>query len=115
MYVPNGKEGSFIKKIVSYQTKNNTTITFPKQLHHVEVTQTVAQLGNNISVKRIKDVVVNGEILTKALINLPVEQEDYFVAEIQRMFPEAEFQITPSNADLVNSIEDVSIALLEGL
>src|SRR5690606_26195447 len=45
----------------------------------------------------------------------PVEQEDYFIAEIQRIFPETEIQITPSNADLVNSIEDVSIALLEGL
>lgn len=115
VYVPNGKEGSFINKITSYHTKNNTTITLPNQLDHDVVTQTVNQLGNNISLKKIKDVAVNGEIRTKASIFLPVEQEDYFIAEIQRIFPETEIQITPSNADLVNSIEDVSIALLEGL
>lgn len=115
VYVPNGKEGSFINKITSYHTKNNTTITLPNQLDHDVVTQTVNQLGNNISLKKIKDVAVNGEIRTKASIFLPVEQEDYFIAEIQRIFPETEIQITPSNADLVNSIEEVSIALLEGL
>lgn len=115
VYVPNGKEGAFINKITSYHTKNNTTITLPNQLDHDVVTQTVNQLGNNISLKKIKDVAVNGEIRTKASIFLPVEQEDYFIAEIQRIFPETEIQITPSNADLVNSIEDVSIALLEGL
>src|SRR5690606_5201853 len=41
VYVPNGKEGSFINKITSYQTKNNTTITLPTQLDHDVVTQTV--------------------------------------------------------------------------
>lgn len=115
VYVPNGKEGSFINKIASYRTKNNTTITFQNQLDHDVVTEAVNQLGNNIRIKKTKDVVVNGVIRTKASIFLPVGQEGYFIAEIQKIFPETEIQITPSNADLVNSIEDVSIALLEGL
>src|SRR5690606_25107758 len=32
VYIPNGKEGSFIDKITSYSSKNNTTITLPGQL-----------------------------------------------------------------------------------
>lgn len=115
VYVPKGKEGLFISKINSYHTKNNTTIIFPNQLDHNMVTETVNQLGNNIRLKSIKDVVVNDITKTKANIHLPVEQEDYFITEFSKPFPNAEIKITPSNSDLVNSIEDVSVALLESL
>jgi hypothetical protein len=116
VYVPNGQEGSFINKINSYQSKNNnTTITFRGQINHDEVADTINQLGNNIRLKRIKDVVVDNIIKTKVNIDLPVEQEDFFTTEISKLFPDTEIKITPLNSDLVNSIEDVSIALLEGL
>lgn len=115
VYVPNGKEGLFIGKVNSYRTKNNTTITFLNELDHDAVSIVINQLGNNIRLKKIKDVVIDDVNRTKASINLPVEQEDFFKSEIQRLFPNTEIKITPSNADLVNSIEDVSIALLEGL
>lgn len=115
VYVPNGKEGLFIGKVNSYRTKNNTTITFLNEVDHDAVSRVINQLGNNIRLKKIKDVVVDDVNRTKASINLPVEQEDFFKSEIQRLFPNTEVKITPSNADLVNSIEDVSIALLEGL
>jgi hypothetical protein len=115
VYVPNGKEGLFISKINSYRTKNNTKVTFLNQVDHDAVSKAIKQLGNNIRLKKIKDVVIDGVDKTKASISLPVEQEGFFKIEIQRLYPEAEIKITPSNADLVNSIEDVSIALLEGL
>lgn len=116
VYVPNGKEGSFINKINSYQSKNNnTTITFLGQIDHDEVADTINQLGNNIRLKTIKDVVVDNIAKTKANIDLPVEQEYFFTTEISKLFPDTEIKITPLNSDLVNSIEDVSIALLEGL
>lgn len=115
VYVPNGQEGLFINKIKSYCTKNNTTITFPNQLNHDIVTEVINTLGNNIRVKKLTDIAVDGVMQTKATIFLPVGQEDYFTAEIRRLFPETDITITPSNANLVNSIEDVSFALLEGL
>lgn len=111
IYVPNGKEGHFLNKIYSYQTKNNTTVIFSNDIDHETVTTAFNSLGNNISLTRVKNI----SNRTRAYVNLPVEQEDYFRSEIERLFPEAEIRITPSNADLVNSIEDVSIALLEGL
>ncbi|MCW4001537.1 MAG: S8 family peptidase [Candidatus Bathyarchaeota archaeon] len=115
VYVPIGKEGLFISKINSYRTKNITTITFLNEVDHDAVAGVINQLGNNIRLKKIKDVIINNVNRTKASINLPVEQEDFFRSEIQRLFPNTEIKITPSNADLVNSIEDVSVALLEGL
>lgn len=115
VYVPNGKEGLFISKINSYQTKNNTVITFSNQVDHESVTNAINLIENSISLKSIKDFTTDGLDRTKASINLPVELEDFFIREIQRLFPNTEVKITPSNADLVNSIEDVSIALLEGL
>ena len=115
LYVPNGKEGLFISKINSYRTKNNTVIIFPNQVDHESVISAINQPENNISLKSIKDTSIDGLHRTKASINLPVEQEEFFKNEILRLFPNTEIKITPSNADLVNSIEDVSIALLEGL
>lgn len=115
VYVPNGKEGLFISKINSYCTKNNTAIIFKNQLDHNLVNETINQLGNSISVKSVKDVVVDGVTKTKANIQLPVEQEDYFISEISKLYPNTEIKITPANSDLVNSIEDVSLAFLEGL
>lgn len=115
VYVPSGKEGLFIRKINSYSTKNNTAITFSNSVDHEAATTAINQIGNNISLKSIKDNVVGGVTKTKSLINLPVGQEEFFISEITRLFPNATIKITPSNADLVNSIEDVSIALLEGL
>jgi hypothetical protein len=115
VYVPNGKEGLFISKINSYSTKNNTAIIFPNQLEHESVAEAINHLENNISLKSIKDIFIDGLYRTKAFINLPVNHEDFFLNEIRTLFPNSEITITPSNADLVNSIEDVSLALLEGL
>lgn len=115
VYVPNGKERLFIGKINSYRTKNSTTIKFQNQLNHSIVAETINQLGNNILLKSVKDVEIDNVTQTKASIHLPVEQESFFIDEISRLFPDAEIKITPSNSDLVSSIEDVTIALLEGL
>jgi len=115
VYVPNGKEGLFISKINSYQTKNNTTITFQNQLDHNTISETINQLGNSILLKSIKDVATDNAIRTRASVYLPVDQEHYFVSEILRLFPNTKIKIIPSNSDLVNSIEDVSLAFLEGL
>lgn len=115
VYIPKGKEGILIKKLNEYETKNNTTIKFQNQQDHNTVEDIINNLGNNIILKKSKDKVYNGTIKTEASISLPVGMESYFITEIQRVFPAIEISISPKNSDLVNSIEDVSIALLEGL
>lgn len=115
VYVPKGKEGLFVSKINSYRIKNKTTIALQNQLDHGMVTETINLLGNNIRLKSIKDVERGDVTRTQATIHLPVGQEEYFVNEILKTFPNTEIKITPVNSDLVNSIEDVSVALLEGM
>lgn len=116
VYVPKGKEGSFIGKINSYRTTNhNTSILFQTQIEYNIVNEIISQLGNGIRLKSVKNIEIDDVTLTKANIHLPVEQESFFIDEISRIFPDAEIKITPSNSDLVSSIEDISIALLEGL
>ncbi len=115
VYVPKGREGLFINKINSYRTKNNTVVVFQNQIDHNTLTETINQFGGNIRLKKAKDFAVDNITKTKATIDLPVGQEDYFNSEISRLFTNAEIKISPYNSDLVNSIEDVSIALLEGL
>ncbi len=115
VYVPNGKEAFFINKIKYYQSKNNTNILFPGLEDHNNIEESIGALGNNIRLLTIKDTAKNGEERTKASVFVPVGQEEYFRAQILALKPEANVKISPANADLVNSIEDVSIALLEGL
>lgn len=115
VYVPNGKEGLFISKINSYGSKNITNISFPKKEEHNIISERIEQLGNSIRLIKAKDTSKNGEEQTMASVFVPIGQEEHFTAEIKRLFPDTKVKITYPNADLVNSIEDVSIALLEGL
>lgn len=115
VYVPKGKEGFFVNKVKGYQTKNNTNITLPRSVEHDILAERIEQLGNGIRPLKIKDVIKNGNELTKVSVLVPVGQEEYFTAEILNLGLEAKVKITPANADLVNSIEDVSIVFLESL
>lgn len=115
VYVPNGREGLFIRKINSYQTKNNSTVTFSEKKNHNLVSERIEQLGNGIRLIKIKDQTKRGEEHTKATVFIPVGLEEYFAIEIRNLDPNVKVKITPPNADLINSINDVSIALFESL
>lgn len=115
VYIPNGKEGLFIRKIESYQSKNNTSIAFSDKMDHYSISNKIGQFGNDIRLLKLKDYNKNGEELTKATVFVPVGQEGFFTKGVLEIDKEAIIKITPANSDLVSSIEDVSIALLEGL
>jgi hypothetical protein len=115
VYVPKGKEGLFVKKISSYKSKNNSSITFSEKKDHEIVNQQIAGFGKDIQVKNIKDTIKKGEAFTKVIVSVPVGQEEYFTSEVNKIDPEAKVKVTPVNADLVNSIEDIREALLESL
>lgn len=113
VYVPKGKEAHFVKKIATYQSKNITNVKFPNSQDHDYIRDIVDQLGNDIRVLKIKDVDKGGKVKTNVSISLPVGVEDYFIEEFEKKGLGASISITPPNAPLVNSIEDVGIALLE--
>lgn len=115
VYVPNGKEGLFVGKINSYKSKNNSTISFSDKKDHDIVTNRIGELGNGIKLLKIKDTSKKGEEFTKASVFVPIGLEKYFINEANKIDSGAKIKIALPNADLVNSIEDISEALLEGL
>ncbi|TSJ47620.1 S8 family peptidase [Fluviicola chungangensis] len=115
VYVPNGKEGFFVNKINSFKSKNNSSITFTEKKDHDILRQQISEFGNEIQVKKISDRSKLGLEHTHVTVLVPVGQEKYFTTEASKLDPEARVKVTPVNADLVNSIEDIGEALLESL
>jgi hypothetical protein len=81
------------------------------------VTKSLESVSQGIRLLNVKEEYINGRKQTKALVFIPHGKERYFVKKIEayRTRNVSDENDTPKNAKLVNSIEDVSIALLEGL
>lgn len=80
------------------------------------ITKSLEDLRKGIRLLNIKEIPV-GENQTqiRATVYVPNGKEGHFIAKIQKYQQEETAKGQPKNAPLVNSIEDVSVALLEGL
>ncbi len=115
VYIPRGKEKHFIDKISKYQSENNSSILFPYKEEPNTISSIIEKLGRGIQILKVKDISKKGAICTKSKIHIPIGEEDYFSSEIDKLQLGIKVNITLPNAPLVNSIEDVSIALLESM
>jgi hypothetical protein len=103
-------------------TREGTYIQFTSAADHDLVTKSLESMRGKRSDKWIRLLNIKSElsegnqIITKALVYVPNGKEGHFLKKIQD-YQTKNFRDTdnPLNADLVNSIEDVSLALLEGL
>jgi hypothetical protein len=103
-------------------TREGTYIQFTSATNHDLITKSLESMRGKRSEKWIRLLNIKSElskenqIITKALVYVPNGKEGHFLKKIQD-YQTKNFRDTenPLNADLVNSIEDVSIALLEGL
>lgn len=103
-------------------TKEGTYIQFTSAADHDLITKSLESMRGKKSEKWIRLLNIKSElseenqVVTKALVYVPNGKEGHFIKKIQD-YQTKNFRDTenPLNADLVNSIEDVSIALLEGL
>ena len=103
-------------------TREGTYIQFTSAADHDLITKSLESMRGKKSEKWIRLLNIKSElseenqVVTKALVYVPNGKEGHFIKKIQdyqtQNFGNSE---NPLNADLVNSIEDVSIALLEGL
>ena len=80
------------------------------------ITKSLEDLRKGIRLLNIKEI-STGENQTqvRATVYVPNGKEGHFIAKINKYQQEETAKGLPKNAPLVNSIEDVSIALLEGL
>ena len=97
-------------------TREGTYISFTSAADHDLITKSLEDLRKGIRLLNIKEIPV-GENHTqiRATVYVPNGKEGHFISKIQKYQQEETNKGEPKNASLVNSIEDVSIALLEGL
>lgn len=97
-------------------TREGTYIQFTSAADHDLITKSLEDLRKGIRLLNIKEIPV-GENQTqlRATVYVPNGKEGHFIAKIQKYQQEQTAKGQPKNAPLVNSIEDVSVALLEGL
>lgn len=103
-------------------TREGTYIQFTSAADHDLITKSLESMRGKKSEEWIRLLNIKSElseenqVVTRALVYIPNGKEGHFIKKIQD-YQAQNFRDTenPLNADLVNSIEDVSIALLEGL
>lgn len=97
-------------------TREGTYISFTSASNHDLITKSLEDLKKGIRLLNIAEISV-GENQTqiRATVYVPNGKEGHFIDKIQKYQQEVTAKGQPKNAPLVNSIEDVSIALLEGL
>lgn len=102
-------------------TREGTYISFTSTANHDLITRSLESIRGKNPKKWIRLLNVRSEInelgqkQTKAIVYVPKGKEGHFISKIQKYQQEETDKGEPKNAPLVNSIEDVSIALLEGL
>ncbi|MBL1231415.1 MAG: S8 family peptidase [Flavobacteriales bacterium] len=103
-------------------TREGTYLSFKSAANHDLITKSLESLRskdtkNWIRLLNIKMLIdVDGNEQSIATVYIPNGKEGHFVKKVQE-YQQENYRDTenPKNADLVNSIEDVSIALLESL
>jgi hypothetical protein len=97
-------------------TREGTYIQFTSASDHDLITKSLEDLRKGIRLLNIKEISIGeNQTQVRATVYVPNGKEGHFIAKIQKYQQEATAKGQPKNAPLVNSIEDVSIALLEGL
>lgn len=97
-------------------TREGTYISFTSAADHDLITKSLEDLRKGIRLLNIKEIPVgDNHTQTRATVYVPNGKEGHFISKIQKYQQEETNKGEPKNASLVDSIEDVSIALLEGL
>lgn len=99
-------------------TREGTYLSFTSAASHDLITKSLENIKKGIRLLNIKEETIDeNHKQVKATIYIPNGMEGFFIKKIADYQDESKTSMTgkPKNAPLVNSIEDVSIALLEGL
>lgn len=97
-------------------TREGTYIQFTSSADHDLITKSLEDLRKGIRLLNIKEIPVGkNQTQVRATVYVPNGKEGHFISKIQKYQQQETAKGQPKNAPLVNSIEDVSVALLEGL
>lgn len=97
-------------------TREGTYLSFTSAAGHDLITKSLEDIKKGIRLLNIKEeTTTENHKQVKAIVYIPNGKEGFFISKIAKYQKENIKSGNPKNASLVNSIEDVSIALLEGL
>jgi hypothetical protein len=100
----------------SIATREGTYLSFTSGENADLITKSLENIKKGIRLLNIKEEVIDENTKrTKATVYIPNGMEGFFISKIAKYQEEDLKSGKPKNAPLVNSIEDVSLALLEGL
>ncbi len=102
-------------------TREGTYLSFTSAMGHELVTKSLERFNKDskksIRLLNVKDSIKDGKLLVQATVYIPTGMEGFFIKKILDYQDDEKTTLKgkPKNEKLVNSIEDVTIALLEGL
>jgi hypothetical protein len=97
-------------------TRDGTYLSFTSSVDYDLITKSLEDLRKGIRLLNVQSIVSEDEHKqVRATIYLPRGKESHFIDKIRRYQTENTRRGDPKNASLVNSIEDVSLSLLESL
>jgi len=97
-------------------TREGTYLSFSSAADHDLITKSLEDLRKGIRLLNIKEIPVGeNQKQIRATVYVPNGKEGHFISKIQKYQQEETIKGEPKNKPVVESIEDVSIALLEGL
>jgi hypothetical protein len=77
------------------------------------VTKSLEHIGQGIRLLNSRTLSEDGQEITIATVYIPAGKQNYFISKVQAYLDEETKKGNPKNASLVNSIEDVKLAIFE--
>src|SRR6218665_3579205 len=97
-------------------TRKGTYLSFTSAANHDLITKSLENIKKGILLLNVKEEKIDGDhTQVRAAVYIPNGMEGFFIKKITKYQAEDLKSGKPKNAPLVNSINDVSMALLEGL
>lgn len=109
----NAEQNRQHRNAVSLPTKNGIYLEFKSQADADLVTQSLENIRSGIRLLNIKEVKFDDSNVIVATVYVPAGKEKYFLKRMQKYAEEDTETGKPKNENLINSIEDIRLAVLE--
>lgn len=101
------------RQAAALPTKGGMYLDFRSQLGYNLLTKSLENLDKGIRLSNFRTKEVDGQVLSIATIYIPEGEEGYFLQRLRQYAEEETPKGHPKNKDLINSIENIRLAVFE--
>lgn len=98
---------------VSATTRDGIYLEFRSRAGFDLVTKSLEDIRQGVRLLNIKSILEYDQVITIATVYIPAGKENFFISKVQAYLNEETIKGNPKNAPLVDSIEDVTLAIFE--